>query len=125
MNNSEKETAIRSYFNMWIKRDFRALDNIFGKDIYYSECYGPEYRGLHEIHQWIEEMLKKQKVLEWTIKRFIHENNTVVVEWFFKEQQNDVSHGFDGISIIEFSNDGTISSIKEFESKAEHITPYH
>jgi ketosteroid isomerase-like protein len=125
MNNAEKEAKINAYFNMWVQRDFSALDTMFAADIYYSECYGPEYYGLYEIHLWIDEMLQKQVVLEWRIKRFLHENDTVVVEWFFNEQQNSVAHGFDGISIIEFQADGKISSIKEFESKSKHITPYH
>lgn len=70
-------------------------------------------------------MLLKQKVLEWRIKRFLHEDDTVVVEWYFKEQQDNEVHGFDGVSIVEFQTDGKIASIKEFESKSEHITPYH
>lgn len=125
MNKAEKELKINTYFNMWVQRDFSALDAIFAADIFYSECYGPEYCGLCEIHLWIDAMIQKQTVLEWNIKRYLHENDTVVVEWFFKEQQNNIIHGFDGISIIEFQTDGKISSIKEFESKAEHITPYH
>lgn len=125
MNKLQKETAINAYFNMWVQRDFSVLDTMLSIDIYYSECYGSEYCGLHEIHLWIDEMLQKQQVLEWRIKRFLHENDTVMVEWFFKEQQNSIIHGFDGVSIIEFQADGKISSIKEFESKAEHMTPYH
>ncbi len=125
MANSEKEILINKYFDMWIKRDFTGLDNIFDKNIYYSECYVPEYFGMAEINLWIDVMLEKQKVLEWTIKRFMHEQNTVIVEWFFKEQQGEVIHGFDGVSIIEFNEQGKIYSIKEFESKAEHIATCH
>lgn len=120
----EKEAAIRAYFEMWVQRDFTSLESIFAPNIYYSECYGPEYSGLDEIHLWIDAMLKKQTVLQWQIKRFLHERDMVVVEWFFKERQGGVVHGFDGVSIIEFQADGKISSIKEFESKAEHVTPY-
>lgn len=125
MNKAEKESVINAYFNMWVQRDFKGLDTIFAADLYYSECYGPEYCGLHEVYLWIDAMLQKQKVLEWNIKRYVHEHDTVIVEWFFKEEQNNVIHGFDGVSIIEFQADGKIASIKEFESKAEHITPYH
>ncbi|WP_352415096.1 nuclear transport factor 2 family protein [Oscillibacter ruminantium] len=121
----EKETAITAYFNMWVQREFSKLDTIFAKNIYYSECYGPEYYGLSEIYQWIEAMLQKQKVLEWRIKKFFHENDSVIVEWFFREQQSSIIHGFDGISIIEFQSDRKIHSIKEFESKSDHISPYH
>lgn len=124
MTNIEKELIIRNYFNMWIERDFLAIDDIFSKKVYYSECYGPEYFCLSEIYLWIEDMLKKQKVLEWNIKRFIHSNDVIIVEWFFNEQQGEVVNGFDGVSLIEFDKDDKISVIKEYESKAEHIAPY-
>ncbi|MFI3228325.1 MAG: nuclear transport factor 2 family protein [Clostridia bacterium] len=110
---------------MWVARDFSNLHDIFDENIYYSECYGPEYFDLNEIYLWIDDMLKKQIVLEWTIKRIIHADEVSVVEWFFKEQQGDVVHRFDGVSLIEFTPDHKISVIKEFESKSEHIAPYH
>ncbi len=125
MTNAQKETIIRMYFDMWISHDFSKISDVFSEDIYYSECYGPEYFCLSEIHLWIGDMLKKQIVLQWDIKRFLHCGDTVVVEWFFKERQGDVDNGFDGVSIIEFDIDNKISMIKEFESKAEHIAPYH
>ncbi len=37
--------------------------------------------------------------------------NTVVVEWYFKEQQNLNVNDFNGVSIIKFSADGKISSV--------------
>lgn len=124
MNMNEKEAVIKEYFDMWVLRDFKNIYNIFDSDIYYSECYGPEYQGISEIHQWIDKMLKEQEVIEWTIKRFIHQANTVVVEWFFKDKVQDKISGFDGISIIEFTEYVTINSIKEFSSEALHTTPF-
>ena len=125
MTKTEKEIIISAYFDMWIDRDFSKIDTIFATDIYYSECYGPEYFCLSEIYLWIDDMLKKQKVLEWNIKRYIHSNDITIVEWFFKEQQGDTVNSFDGVSIIEFNSIKKISHIKEFESKAEHIASYH
>lgn len=124
MSLNEKEAVINEYFEMWVLRDFKNIDNIFYSDIYYSECYGPEYQGISEIHQWIDKMLKEQVVIEWTIKRFIHQADSVVVEWFFKHKMQDEISGFDGVSIIEFTENGTISSIKEFASEAIHTTPF-
>lgn len=124
MDNSEKEALIRKYFEMWVERDFSSLNEIFSNEVYYSECYGPEYCSLKEIYVWIEEMLKRQVVLEWTIKRFIHSDRVTVVEWFFKEKQGTAENSFDGVSLIEFDERGKITIIKEFQSKAEHIAPY-
>ena len=126
MINHEKEEIIKTYFKMWVKRDFTKLDEIFCFNIYYSECYGPEYFGMSEILLWIDDMLKKQKVLGWEIKNFFHDNtDTVVVEWHFHEQINSELNDFNGVSIIKFSSDGKIASIKEFESKSSHVAPYH
>lgn len=124
MSMNEKEAVIKEYFDMWVLRDFKNIYNIFDCSIYYSECYGPEYRGISEIQQWIDKMLKEQEVIEWTIKRFIHQANTVVVEWYFKDKVNDKISGFDGVSIIEFTENGNINSIKEFSSEALHTTPF-
>ena len=124
MDALKKEGLVRAYFAMWVQRDFSLLRDIFSEDIYYSECYGPEYSGMAEIECWIGVMLQKQRVLEWSVKRFIHEGETVVAEWFFREEQDFGLNEFDGVSIIEFSPAGKIASLKEFESKSEHRRPY-
>ncbi len=125
MENNQKEELIKEYFRMWVERDFSKIDTIFDENIYYSECYGPEYFGLSEIYLWIKNMLKQQKVLEWSIKRFIHSEDVTTVEWYFKEQQGDNVHSFNGVSLIEFNVCEQICIIKEFESKSDHIAPYH
>lgn len=124
MENNDKELIISKYFNMWVSRNFVGLNEIFDEDIYYSECYGPEYFKMEEIKLWIENMLRKQIVKEWIIKRFIHTDNVVVVEWYFKEEQKDHENDFDGVSIIEFNELGKIVKIKEYESKVVHKRPY-
>lgn len=125
MQNNTKEQIIKDYFQMWVQRDFSSIENIFASDIYYSECYGPEYFCLQEIYLWIDDMLKKQKVRDRTIKRFIHAEDATIVQWFFKGKQGELIHGFDGVSIVEVTASGKIATIKEYESKAQHIAPYN
>jgi hypothetical protein len=64
-------------------------------------------------------------MMNWNIKQNIHQNNTVVVEWYFKCNYNKKIDEFNGVSIIEFSEENKIKSIKEFQSKAEHYFPYN
>ena len=45
-------------------------------------------------------------------------------EWFFQCSYDGNIDGFDGVSIIEFDEKGKIKSVKEFQSKSEHIFPY-
>ncbi len=122
----EKEALIKKYFAMWVHRDFQGIEELFAENIYYSECYGPEYFSLAEIYLWIEDMLQKQVVLQWCIKSMVHSDNTTVVEWYFQEEQGEEISGFDGVSLIEFhETTGKITVIKEFQSNSEHYAPFH
>ena len=40
--------TVRVYFDAWLTKKPDLLPNIFSDDIVYSECYGPEYRGLKQ-----------------------------------------------------------------------------
>lgn len=120
----DKEEIIKKYFAAWIKKDVSVLRQVFSEDIIYSECYGPEYDGIGQILVWFKEWNKQGDVLEWNIKRFIHQNNIVVVEWYFKCDYRNEIDGFDGVSIVEFDDDIKIKKLSEFQSKAEHIYPY-
>lgn len=117
------ERSIREYFSCWIENTPATLEKIFSDDIIYSECYGPEYRGIGQVKQWFEDWNKKGRVLEWTIKSFLHQGNRTAVEWYFRCDY-DGEAGFDGMSLMEFAEDGRIRSLKEFQSKAEHEFPY-
>lgn len=120
----EREEIIRSYFNAWVKKDASNLENYFHQNIYYSECYGPEYNGIKQIKQWFSEWNKVGSVLVWRIKQILHQEHIYTVEWYFEcDYENNIA-GFDGVSIIEFNNKNEIISLKEFQSKAEHVQPY-
>lgn len=116
----EKDQIIRDYFKAWIDNDASLLTSIFDANVTYTECYGPEYHGIQQILQWFSDWQLKGSVIAWDIKQFIHQNNIVVVEWYFKcDYENNVD-GFDGVSIIVFNEESKIISLKEFQSKAQH-----
>ena len=119
-----REKIVRSYFKAWIDADIEIVKQTFSDDIVYSECYGPEYRGLSQIEEWFTDWNKKGKVLEWTIKRILEQNNTLIVEWYFKCNYDGNIDGFDGVTIADFDSDMKISRLSEFQSKAEHFYPY-
>ncbi len=120
----DREQTIRRYFNTWVENDPGCLPEIFGETIVYSECWGPEYRGLGQIERWFEDWNKRGRVLEWRIKGFLHEGSKTAVEWYFRCECDGSVDGFDGVSLIEFDEAGKIVSLKEFQSKAEHVFPY-
>ena len=118
-----KET-IQKYFKAWLNADIDILSDIFSNDIIYSECYGPEYHGITQILKWFDDWNQKGKVLEWTIKRSIEKENTIVVEWFFKCEFEGNIEGFDGVTIADFDKEGKIKRLCEFQSKPDHYYPY-
>jgi hypothetical protein len=119
-----REEIINEYFCSWIRKDIKIVEKYFAHDIIYSECYGPEYHGIKQIKEWFTDWNRNNSVLDWKIKEFIHQNNTTVVEWFFKYKTNNEINFFDGVSIIKFNIHNKITGIKEFQSKAEHNSPY-
>lgn len=118
------EEIIREYFQAWLDADIEPIKDIFSNDAVYSECYAPEYHGLTQILKWFTDWNTRGRVLEWSIKRVIEKDRTIVVEWYFKCDYDSVIDGFDGVTIADFDEDGKISKLSEFQSKAEHCYPY-
>ncbi|MBQ2770001.1 MAG: nuclear transport factor 2 family protein [Clostridia bacterium] len=118
------EARVRGYFQAWLEQDLEAVKEIFAENVVYSECYGPEYRGLSQIIRWFTAWNERGRVLEWRIKRVLQENKTLVAEWYFQCQYEGVIDGFDGVSIVDFDDEMKIVKLREFQSKAEHYFPY-
>ncbi len=121
----EREKIIKNYFESWLNNNSLILKDIFDSKTIYSECYGPEYRGIDIVKRWFEDWHRRGKVIVWDIKQFIHEANVTVVEWYFKCEYDGKIGEFDGVSLIEFNNIHKIVSIKEFQSKTPHSYPYN
>lgn len=116
--------AVAAYFQAWIDRDETAISKVFAQDIVYSESYGPQYRGIGQIRRWFEDWNRHGSVCRWEIKRFIEQKNTMAVEWFFSCIYDGEAGEFDGVTLVDFDEDGRITVLKEFQSKAEHCFPY-
>ncbi|MBD7912786.1 MULTISPECIES: nuclear transport factor 2 family protein [Clostridium] len=120
----EREQVIKNYFQSWISNDCKILREIFDTEIIYSECYGPEYRGIEVVTKWFKDWHKRGVVFSWDIKQFIHSANITVVEWYFKYKYDESIEEFNGVSLIEFDEGKRIISLKEFQSKIPHYYPY-
>ena len=115
---------VQKYFDSWIRKDIEIVRKTFAEDAVYTECYGPQYHGLDQILRWFHDWNQEGTVLEWTIKRTIEEENTVVVEWYFKCDYKNKTSGFDGVTIADFNDKGKIVRLSEFRSDTEHVYPY-
>lgn len=118
------QEIIKAYFAAWLSKDAAVLPVVFADDVVYSECYGPEYRGLDQIKHWFADWNQRGTVLQWDIKNMIESGKTLCVEWYFRCEYDGNTDGFDGVSWIEFDEQGRIRALREFQSKAEHDFPY-
>ena len=61
----------------------------------------------------------------WEIKQFFHKGDQTVVEWYFKNEMNngDIEE-FDGISLVEWTEDNKIKALKEFGCNRNTYNPY-
>lgn len=116
--------VIKAYFAAWLSKDGAPLASIFAERAVYSECYGPEYRGIDQIQRWFADWNQRGTVLQWDIKNVMESGNTSCVEWYFRCEYDGNTDGFDGVSWVEFDDDGRIRALREFQSKAEHCFPY-
>jgi len=116
--------TIEKYFQAWIDVDLDTVKKVFSDDVIYTECYGPEYHGLSQIVRWFTDWNQKGRVLEWTIKRMVEQDKTIVVEWYFSCDYEGNVDGFDGVTIADFDDTGKIFRLREFQSKPEHNYPY-
>lgn len=119
-----KEKLIKQYYEMWLKKNRDGFDELFSKDVYYSESFGPEYQGLEEVKKWFDQWIIKGTVLEWTINRYIEKDNLSIVEWYFACEYDDKVDALNGVSLIEWNEENKIASVKEFQSKAMHYSPF-
>lgn len=119
----QRHKRIAQYFQMWITRDFSALDCLFSPQSTYEECYGPIYSNLPEIHRWIVHQVTVQKVTQWPIHKFIDTDDTVVVTWTFAATE-EKAYMFDVVSIIHFDAQNRIDRVREFEAKHTRDYPY-
>ena len=122
---SEREKIIRLWFDMWLKQQDLGMDKIFTEDVVYTESWCPKYENLKTVKHWFNEWNTRGKVIIWDIKQFFHKENQTVVEWYFKNEMNTGSvEEFDGISLIEWTEDNKIKSLKEYGCNLNNYNPY-
>ena len=122
---NEREKIIRLWFDMWLQKKDLGISEMFADNSVYIESWGPEYHGSEKIKLWFDEWNTRGTVLQWDIKQFFHKENKTIVEWYFKNQlKNGTVEAFDGVSLIEWTNDNKILFPKEFGCNTNNYDPY-
>ena len=122
---NEREKIIRLWFDMWLQQKDLGIDKIFTDDVIYIESWSPKYENLATVRHWFKEWNTRGKVLVWDVKQFFHKENQTVVEWYFKNKMADGRiEEFDGMSLIVWTEDNKIKSLKEFGCNLHNYNPY-
>lgn len=122
---TEREKIIHLWFEMWLCQQDLDIDDIFTEDVEYTESWGPKYTDRRTVKHWFDEWNTRGKVLEWDIKQFFHKENQTVVEWYFRNKMNTGEiEEFDGLSLIEWTTENRIKSLKEFGCNCSNYDPY-
>ena len=112
---NRREETIRLWFDMWLQKKDLGILKIFSENAVYTESWGPKYHGASKIKLWFDEWNTRGTVLQWDIKQYFHNESQTIVEWYFKNTMNNGKvEAFDGISLIEWTPDDKIQSLKEF-----------
>ena len=121
----EKESIIRLWFDMWLQQEDKGIDNIFAEDVVYIESWGPKYESRAAVKHWFYEWNTRGKVVIWDIKQYFHKGNQTIVEWHFRNEMNSgVIEQFDGMTLIEWTQDSKIRFLKEFGCNINNYNPY-
>ena len=121
----QRETAVRLWFDMWLKKADLGILDLFAPDAVYIESWGPEYRGAEAIRHWFEEWNTRGTVLQWDILEFFHKGDQTVVRWIFRNRMNDGRREeFEGMSLVRWTQDGRIAFLQEFGCNENRYDPY-
>ncbi len=120
----QRESRIRLWFEMWLKKEDLGILDLFTPDAVYIESWGPEYHGAEKIMHWFNEWNTRGTVLRWDIRQFFHKGGMTVVEWYFKNNMLDGrTEAFEGMSLVKWSG-GKICYLQEFGCNESRYDPY-
>lgn len=121
----KREKQVRLWFDMWLQGKDMGILNLFSEDVHYIESWGPQYRGAAKLKHWFEEWNTRGTVLQWDVKQYFHRENQTVVEWYFKcAMKGGETDGFDGLSLIRWTEDDRICFLQEFACNEHRYDPY-
>ena len=98
----QREAVICLWFEMWLKKVDLGITKLFS-----------------------DEWNRRGTVVQWEIKQFIHSEKQTITEWKFKAEMDSGSvEEFDGVSLVEWSQEGKIVFLKEFGCNIHNYDPY-
>ena len=119
-----QEDRIRGYFQAWINKDASALKPVISPEITCTGADGCCYLGMGQVLRHFSEWNRQGTVMEWEVKRFTHQEEYTLAEWYYREDVNHVETSLEGVSLFTFDDLQKILTIREFHSEAERHFPF-
>ena len=106
-------SLIEEYVDGWRRHDLNAVLACLHDSCEIVECYGPIYRGISTVEQWMTKWCETGQVLSWEVSRIWSMDNFEAAEWHFVCRVDGTQHEFDGASVCDIEN-GKIRYLREF-----------
>ena len=118
------ENVVRSWFQAWLDGDDSCIGRVFAPDALYVESHGPVYRGPEQIRRWFLDWNRLGRVSEWRIRRMWHDGYRTVADWHFAWEYDGQASACDGVTLIDWDEEGRIHRLREYAASEEHHFPY-
>ena len=118
------ENVVREWFRAWLDRDDSCIGRIFAPDALYVESHGPVYRGPEQIRRWFLDWNERGRVMEWRIRSMWHDGYKTVADWHFAWEYDGQASACDGVTLIDWDEEGRIHRLREYAASEEHHFPY-
>ncbi|WP_062216568.1 nuclear transport factor 2 family protein [Streptomyces sp. NBRC 109706] len=113
-----ERSPLRAYIDGWRRHDVAAVLGELTDDCVVVECYGPVYRGLPRVEQWMRAWLAAGGTVDgWEITSEGVAGELVVAEWRFSCTWQGSAASFEGATVARLRG-GRISRLREYETSA-------
>ena len=119
----ERQSLFRAYCDAWLNRDGSRLGHFFADHVVYTESDGSRYEGLNAVRSWFSQWLLHGDVLLWRVHRYTHQGRVMIAEWTFRCRYEGVESVFDGVSVVDFDNNGKIIRLREYAGQIPGSVP--
>ena len=118
MNRALAEQLIRAYVEGWKAGNRATILSTLATNCVITECYGPVYRGIERVAQWIDAWFAPGNTIEtWDVTSLILADAGAAAEWRFSCTYNGTRASFDGCSIVRVAQ-GKITYLREYQTSA-------
>lgn len=114
------ERIIESYVGGWRDGDRARILGTLDEGCVVIESYGPVYRGVARVGQWIEAWFGEGNTVDgWEVTSLFVGGSRAAFEWRFECTYHGERAAFEGASVVEFSGGKKIARLREYRTTGD------